>query len=432
MLDLNEILDTPLPATLKGLAASAVGKPLRRLGSLGLSILADDVPFPVALLKESALAHNTTWMARFAERAGVSLCPHGKTTMAPQLFDRQLAAGAWGMTAATASHVRTYRRFGVSRIILANQLVGRSNIELVLDELEADGSLELYLLVDSLACLRLLEEAVSTRTVSRPLRLLLEVGAIGGRTGVRSTEEGVALGRAVRNASPSLELRGIEAFEGTSMSDGADVETAVHRLLGRVVDLCRTGIEERWFARGEIVVTGGGSAFFDLAARELTGLGERDVRTVLRSGCYVSHDALHYEPMQPRIRERSAALFGSGPGLVNALEVWSVVQSVPEPGRAIVALGKRDISYDLEVPKPLWWYRPGLHDRPEPVPEAIRVSALNDQHAYLDGPSLRDLWQVGDLVGFGVGHPCTTFDKWPLLYVVDDGYRVVDGIRTYF
>jgi len=40
--------------------------------------------------------------------------------------------------------------------------------------------------------------------------------------------------------------------------------------------------------------------------------------------------------------------------------------------------------------------------------------------------------QVGDLVSFGVSHPCLTFDKWQHLYVVDDNYNVISAIRTFF
>ena len=60
-----------------------------------------------------------------------------------------------------------------------------------------------------------------------------------------------------------------------------------------------------------------------------------------------------------------------------------------------------------------------------------RVTGLNDQHAYLELPAASPL-KVGDLVGFGISHPCTTFDKWQLIYVVDDDYRIVDAIRTFF
>ncbi len=433
-LDLDGLLATPLPDTLKGLSPRAVGQPLAALGSLGLSVLAGDLPLPAAVLKESALAHNSAWMRGFTERAGVSLCPHGKTTMAPQLFQRQLDAGSWGITAATASHVRTYRRFGVQRVLMANQLVGRANIEMVLDELAADPGFDFYCLVDSQAGLSQLQDALARRPRQAPLQVLLEMGMPGGRTGVRSLDDALVLGRALRDAAPAVALRGIEGYEGVAGGDDhGKVELAVHGLLDTLAEAARIGEAEGWFAPGELILTAGGSAFFDMAAAVLAALPtHRATRVVMRSGCYLSHDSLHYERMQARLRQRAGALWGSGPGLRNALEVWACVQSVPEPQRAICSLGRRDASYDVVLPQPLWWFRPGLHGRPEPAPPNLRVPALFDQHAYVDAADGPIPWQVGDLVGFGIGHPCTTFDKWPLLHTVDDDYAVTGGIRTFF
>ena len=433
-LDLTALRRQALPATLKGLPTRAVGQDLDALGAMRLSLLGGDLPLPVAVLKQTALEHNGRWMRDFVARADVSLCPHGKTTMAPQLFQRQFDDGAWGITAATASHVRTYRQFGVPRIILANQLIGRANIELVFDEIDADPDFDFYLLVDSLAALATLQAALVERPLSRPLQVLLEVGAAGGRTGVRTVAQGLELGRALRAAGPAIALRGVETFEGVHGGDDhARVEIAVLAMMDTVAELARAGCDESWFAPGDVILSAGGSAFFDMAATVLGAVSdERRMRVVLRSGCYLSHDSLHYARMQSRIRQRSGTLWGSGPGLRNALEVWAHVQSLPEPGRAICALGKRDLSHDLELPQPLWWFRPGLHDAPQSVSPTLRVTALNDQHAFVDSADGHIPWCVGDLVGFGVGHPCTTFDKWPLLYTVDDGYRVLAGIRTFF
>ena len=433
-LKLSELESEALAGTLKGLPSGAEGRPLRDLKSMKLSLLNNDLPLPAAVLKESALAHNGAWMRSFTERAGVSLCPHGKTTMAPQLFQRQLDDGAWGITAATAAHVRTYRRFGVPRIILANQLVGRANIALVFDELEADPDFDLYLLVDSPAGLADLQRAILERPLPRPLQVLLEVGTSGGRTGVRTLDEGLQLGRAIRDAAPAIALRGVESFEGVfAGEDHGRIELTALAMMDTVALLAKRGCDEAWFAPGPVILSAGGSAFFDMAAHVLGAVsGSREMQVILRSGCYLSHDSLHYARMQARMRQRSTAMWGTGPGLRNAVEVWAYVQSRPEAHRAICSAGKRDLSYDLTLPQPLWWFRPGLHTAPQEVPSSHRVTALNDQHAFVDSATARIEWQVGDLVGFGVGHPCTTFDKWPLLYLVDDAYNVVEGVRTFF
>jgi D-serine dehydratase len=94
-------------------------------------------------------------------------------------------------------------------------------------------------------------------------------------------------------------------------------------------------------------------------------------------------------------------------------------------------MGKRDVSYDVDMPRPIAWYRAGVHERPLVAPAEWRITKLNDQHAYVELPAQADL-RVGDLVGCGISHPCTTFDKWSLLIEVDDAYDVVGGLRTFF
>jgi D-serine dehydratase len=109
------------------------------------------------------------------------------------------------------------------------------------------------------------------------------------------------------------------------------------------------------------------------------------------------------------------------------------VQSLPEPGLAILTAGKRDLSHDLGLPTPqAAWPRAGREGRP--APEGWAITGLNDQHAYLrlDGAGQAAPLEVGDRVVLGISHPCTTFDKWRWMPVVDDDYAVVDAIVTWF
>jgi len=180
-----------------------------------------------------------------------------------------------------------------------------------------------------------------------------------------------------------------------------------------------------------VILSAGGSAVFDIVARELPQRLSRPVRTLLRSGCYVTHDSGTYERLFERVRARSGEPWRTGEGLQPSLEVWSLVQSRPEPGLAILTMGRRDVSYDIEMPRPLKWYREGVHAQPQPTAGEWRIDKLNDQHAYLRVPAEADV-EVGDLIGCGISHPCTTFDKWQLLMEVDDDYTVVDALRTFF
>jgi D-serine dehydratase len=113
-----------------------------------------------------------------------------------------------------------------------------------------------------------------------------------------------------------------------------------------------------------------------------------------------------------------------------ALEVWAYVQSRPDPVKAIIGMGKPDISYD-DPPVALSWFRLGAMTAPRPIPGGHQVVRLNDQRCHLTTPEDSPL-AVGDMVAFGISHPCLAFDKWRLIRLVDDDYRALSSIRTYF
>ncbi len=429
-LDLEPILDGLVDGLTKGLP-DGPPMPLRDVGQQGWRLLEGDTPLPAAVLKKSAIEHNVQWMRRFTELTGMRLCPHGKTSMSPQLFDLQLAAGAWGITAATVSHLHVYRRFGVQRILLANQLVDPQGIRFVLSELARDPAFDFYCLVDSLATVEILRRAVEGHGHGRPLQVLVEIGQQGGRTGARTVGEAMAVARAVNDAAPHLSLRGVEGFEGVLEAATPEQTLArIGRLLDDMADVTMQCDALGFFADGPVILSAGGSQYFDLppslAARLSTG---RETILVLRSGCYVTHDSSWFSEYAKAIAHRMPEIATLGPGLRPAIEVWAMVQSVPEPGLAIVAMGKRDCSYDVHLPTPLAWHRPG-DAAPSPL-AGHRVLRMNDQHAYLEVPAGGPL-RVGDRVGFGIAHPCTTFDRWPVMMMIADDYRIVDAIRTFF
>ena len=425
----NEILD---PAT-KGYPLDARPLPLSAVGAQGWSVLAGDLPLPLAVIRDSALAHNHAWMRDFTAATGVLLAPHGKTTMAPQIFAQQLAAGAWGMTVANVQQLGVCVRFGVRRTLMANQLLGALEVRTVIDLLRRHPDLELHFLVDSVAQLAAIEAAAASDPPPRKLTALLELGVPGGRTGVRSHDAALTLARRMA-ASRSVALSGLECYEGLQVTgDAAQDAVTVGALMQRLKDLAIACDREGLFAAPSIILTAGGSAAFDIVARDLPMQLSRPVLTILRSGCYVTHDSGNYERLLAGVKARSGDVWQTREGLRPALEVWSRVQSVPEPGLAILTMGKRDASYDIEMPVALKRFRPKADATPRPVPRAWTIAAMNDQHAYLrwptDGP---DPPQVGELFGCGISHPCTTFDKWRVLFTVDDDYRVTGAIRTFF
>jgi D-serine dehydratase len=420
---------TLLDHRIKGIPGGTAPFRLGDIGKKGWNVLREDTNFPIAVLKQSALTHNSHWMRDFLLRSHAVIAPHGKTTMAPQLFSKQMEDGAWAITLATPQQIQVARDFGFSRIVMANQLVGKQAIRYVLDELRRDPALDFYCLVDSEAGVRQLADAARAANVGRPLQVLLEGGMPGVRTGVRDRATGLAVARAVKQAEPFLALRGVEGFEGLAGGSRAEAEAAVRTFLDLLVDLAHDCEREGLFAPGEIILTAGGSAFYDMVLARFTHAGlTRPARVLIRSGCYLSHDSARYRRAFADIVDRTPDA-ATGGGLVPALEVWAYVQSRPEPEKILLTLGARDTQSD-EMPVPQTWYRAGMA-APAPVPPGHRSTNMNDQHTHMAVPADSPL-QVGDLVSFGVSHPCLTFDKWQVVYVVDDAYTIISAVRTFF
>lgn len=419
-----------LPLT-PGTKAIPLDGSVRRLGDLGgrgLSLFGGDIPFPAAVLKRAAIDNNLSVMQAYVDQAGVKLAPHAKTTMCPQLLTRQIQGGAWGLTAATMTQLKLCHDLGAPNLILANQLVGRAEIACLRALTASAPDRPVYVLVDSVDGVRAISELFATSPAAPAARLLIEVGMADGRCGVRSTNEGLALARLIRDL-PGVELHGVEGYEGLVFSDRPKHDAgAVEAYLGDLLGFYNRLRQEALLAdRDKAILTAGGSAYYDLVARALRGQAPGAV-IVLRSGCYVTHDSGFYRELLSRMDARAAV--GEPPRLRPALEVWARVISRPQPDLAIVLMGKRDVSFDIHLPTATRWFREGAHARPQAI-DGLVTAKLADQHGFLTMASDTDL-AVGDLLGFEISHPCTTFDKWSVLLEVDDAYAVLGGLKTFF
>ncbi len=433
ILPLEDIEAEMVDGRTKGLPPGVIPFRLADIGDKGWNVFAEDLPLPLVVLKSSALAHNIEVMQQYCRRHSAELCPHGKTTMAPQIFDKQLAAGAWGMTAATVEQLQVYRHYGVARIIYANQLVGRPHLGYVCQELKRDSGFELHPFVDSVASVEALVGAAKEHELPRPFRVLLEVGYDGGRSGVRSLEQVDEMRRVIAKHPSEVELLGIAGFEGLlpvsryrADKPAREGRVSIESYFGDVRDVVDQLIANDDLAQS-FIVTAGGSAAFDEVVEAFSGGWQGRAKVILRSGCYVTHDHIMYtsSPLQNPDPEEE----DSNSWLRPALELWGYVHSTPEPGLALLTFGRRDVGEDHGLPLPLGHIPSG--SRSDEIVTDWRIEQLNDQHAYLRHPP-EDTVKVGDRVRCGISHPCTTFDKWKVIPVVDDGYNVVGAIRTFF
>jgi D-serine dehydratase len=406
---------------LKGLPLTA-GMPVSRIGELGWNALRH-LEYPVLVLHEEELVHNITTMADYCRRHRVELAPHAKTSLSPQLIRRQIGAGAWGATAATAAQVRGLVAIGVPRILMANLLVDPVAIRWIATHVLGDVDTGFSCYVDSVASVELLDRECGQVTPAGRLDVLLEVGYVGGRTGVRSLGESLSVARAV-NQSDHLCLVGVAGYEGLMPGAAAGEPAGLGAYLESIAQTAHQLNEAGLFAAGRVpLVSAGGSSYFDrVVARLSPDRFDFPVQTVLRSGCYLTHDHGIYRRTSPFDGRGTS----NGPRLQPALELLASVLSRPEPTLAIVGFGRRDVPFDDQLPVVLGKY--GHDRRRSDVPE-VKVTKLNDQHAFLQIPEELEV-SVGELWSFGVSHPCGAFDRWPAIPLVDHSHQIIGAVTT--
>lgn len=386
------------------------------------NLLREDVCLPAAVIKKTALENNIRWMQRYADTRGVSLAPHGKTSMTPWIFQQQQQAGAWAIGVGSAWQASVAMASGIHRVLMVNQLIGKANMQLI-SQLKAQ-----FPTVDYLCCVDSLDNA---RTLSaffaarhQTLDILLELGVPGGRCGCRHAEQALALADEISRL-PALRLRGLELYEG--VLHGENPQPKVESLLR---DAAALACQLERYVDGEFILTGAGSVWYDVVCNVwLSAEKPASCRVVIRPGCYVTHDEGIYQQAQEAIIARDQTACDLGGDLLSALELVAMVQSVPESGRAIVNFGKRDSAFDAGFPQPIAHYRAG-NALNLPL-KSLETTGIMDQHAMLKIAPGADV-KVGDILVFSTSHPCLTFDKWKALLLVDDSYNVLETLGTAF
>lgn len=413
----------------KSFPPSADAVPAARVGEQGWR-LHEHFSTPVAVMKQDALAHNLNRMREYCTEHDVAIAPHGKTTMSPELIRMQLSHGAWGMTAATAWQARMMLDAGARQVLIANECLDPVGLRWIAQQVREHPDIEVLCFADSVAAVHRMRSVLrEVGGAARAMPVLVEVGVAGGRAGARDVTTAVEVGRAVA-AAPELELAGVGGFEGVIGGRRVpEVVEPVRRFLSTIRRVGEDLMAAEAFRPGRpVILSAGGSAFFDQVVEVFTANRDaypRPVEVVIRSGCYVTHDHGAYQAASPFARDGDR-------DFRPAFEVWSRVISTPEPGLAIIDAGKRDISTDGQLPVVLARLRDG--DTATVTVDGVNVDRFNDQHGYLTftADSTDGVLRVGDLVALGISHPCTTFDKWRVIPVVDDDYAVTSAVRTCF
>ncbi len=398
----------------KGMPIASQGKSIEEFLATNKQLFTADFQFPIMVLRDSAIEHNIQRMASYCKSLGFELAPHVKTPMAPKIAKRQIDAGAWGLTIANFNQAAIMFAAGFTRLIIGNEVMEPTSI-VEIAKINGSGSGEIIFYIDSIAGLEIAQKAIE-KVPNAKLNLFMEIGAPGGRAGIRDLD-------LLKNILAEIAkderifVRGVSGFEGAVPGGDRNGE-GIEKIRIFLRQIVAAAAITKPFVRGEkIIISAGGSSYFDYVAEEFAKY-DGEALLLLRSGGYLSHDHIHYEDLYPFNG------FSDSDRFYPALELWSRVLSVPEANLAILNFGKRDAGNDLDEPLPI------LKLAGKPMPFEGKINMLNDQHAFMEITPGSVV--VGDLIACGISHPCTNFDKWRLLPLVNDEYEIIDLISTHF
>jgi D-serine dehydratase len=439
---ISSILETPLDGTIKGIPIATGSVRLGDVGAMGWNALRGDMVLPLLVLHDAHLRNNLELIRDFAAQNHVSIAPHGKSSLCPQLYLQHVEmAGAWGMSAATTQQAAVVAASGIRNILIVNQIVGRAAVAQLAEIIGAYPDCSICSLVDSSASLDELRRygAALLKRGDR-FRVLIEIGVPHGRGGVRRFEDAVRLIELIASQRDVFDLVGVECYEGAaSGSTPEETICEVDRLLDLTVDVLLHARSAGAFAdRAEIILTAAGSTYPDRAVVRLRRAGNiPGLRIVLRGGSSLISDHGVYRTQLALMDKRGGFDVGTAPrsavaAFKPALELLAAVLSVQEDDVAILNMGIRDMPHDQGYPMPLRLYRDGALIRTiDEGDGSWRIARSHDQHCFLAHPRGADV-AVGDMVAFGISHPCTAFDKWRVFYRVDEEFNVTGALKTFF
>ncbi|WFU05661.1 alanine racemase (plasmid) [Rhizobium sp. CB3171] len=408
--------------------------PLAAIGKQGWKPYDGRMALPLISLDRQAFSSNVELMMAYVKSRGAEIAPHAKTPMSTALADALIAAGAWGTTVADIRQTAVLLKAGQRRLILANEIGGAAAARRLAALLAGYPDAEVHVFVDSTALVDALRSAWRERGDLPPLGLMVEFGA--GRAGVRSSDAAAAILDAIVAAeTPTFRLTGIAAYEGAAAtSDAEETMLRITALMAMTAEFLPK-VRSRIGTERPLLVTAGGSVFFDMVVVGLSSAVAADpaCRLVLRSGAIFFHDHGIYERGLAGLDARGgfrigAELASAASGFRPALRVWAEVLSRPEPRLAICGLGMRDVAMDQGMPRPLALYRNGARLADLRGAEVLR---LNDQHAFVAPADGSDV-SVGDVVECGISHPCTCLDRHAILYGLDPDHSVTAAYLTSF
>ena len=434
----KKILDIEIDSKTKGI--NEINKiKVKNIPKKKWNIFKDNVQFPILTIKESIFKKNIESMTKYANQNGVFLAPHSKTSMCPQLLKK---LNCWGFSVANNQQLSVLLEMGIKNIIIANLITNKSNITSLLKLVEKYRySKNIYLCVDSLFGINLLSKTSIEYKSRSKIKILIETGFKNSRSGIRDLATLKQLTEKIIKLPNNFLLSGILFYEGAASTKNYK-ETL--KRINKIIKFSTNSFEYLWnnnfFNSKEIILSGGGSEYFDLVVASFKKYRNiKNLKLVIRPGSFLAYGHGYYTKRLDEIDKRGGLFFNNNNNNIKAtnlfspsLELWAYIISIQDKNMAILNFGKRDVSFDLGYPVPLAIYRKSkLIIKLDSKKKNLIIRRLNDQHAFLDYSGYDNI-QIGDLIKFGISHPCITIDKWSFFYMCDEKYNIKEALKTFF
>ena len=433
----NEIFNSEVDSKTKGISNLNKIK-IKNISKKKWNVLNQDVQFPILTINENKFKKNMFSMKKYADSNNVLLAPHCKTSMSPQLLNKIKINGCWGFAAANNQQVSVLLQMGIRKIILANLITNESNLVNLFALVKKYKNLsEIYICVDSIFGINLLKEISIKYQFKNNIKILIEVGLKNSRSGVRSITSLNLLADLINKLPRNFILSGILFYEGAAKKKNyLDSLRNVKKSINFAINCFDFLIKNKLIKNNEYILSGAGSEFFDLVVYLFNKYKQRDkVKFIIRPGSYIAYGNGYYTDVLNNIEKRKKIFIKKKSIKATdlffpALELWSFVISQQDEGKAILNFGKRDVSFDLGYPIPLAIYRNKKLIKKINNKKDINIYKLNDQHAFIKYNKFN--LKVGDLVKFGVSHPCITINNWNTLYLINNKNVIIEALKTFF
>lgn len=337
----------------------------------------DEIDTPAVLIDLDIASRNVARAQAQADAASVKLRPHIKTHKLPFLARKQVEAGAVGITCQKVGEAEVMADAGLTDIFIPYNILGSAKLARLL---ALHRRITLSVTADSAATV---EGYSATFTdPAHPLTVMIECDTGGGRVGVQTGEEALALARQI-DAAAGLHFGGLMTFPAVGHPDTTENWLRAARDL-----LAANGIA------CETITTGG--------TPDMWRRSDNSIITEYRPGTYVYMDRY-------QVAKGAATLDDC------AATILATVVSRPTADRAILDAGSKALTSDTL----------GLADFGELMgaPDH-RVVGLSEEHGKLEIPPASTL-KVGDRVRVYPDHVCPAVNLFDEVYLIS-GQSVVD------